>query len=118
MKPNFDRMKTFVPAKDFELSRRFYADIFEELWTHGKLCGFGAGGSEFLLQDFYQPEFANNSMYQIACSDAQAAWQFLSEVVAKYPGTKVHPPKEESWGIVVYLHGPSGELWHVTQPRG
>jgi len=118
MKPKFDKMKTFVPAKVFDLSKRFYAEIFEATWADTKLCGFRVGDSEFMLQDFYQAEFANNSMYQIMVPNAQEAWRFLSEVVAKFDGTAVRPPKEEPWGTVVYLFGPSGELWHVTQARG
>ena len=117
MKPEFDKVKAFVPSKDFELSKRFYAELFEPAWTSEKVCGFAVGGSEFLLQDFYEPAFAKNCMYQVACSDAQAAWQFLSDLVAKYPGTSVRAPKEEPWGTVVHLIGPSGELWHVTQHR-
>ena len=118
MKPTFDKMRTFVPAKDFEVSKRFYGELFEPTWVDEKLCGFAVGGGEFWLQDFYQADFARNSMFQIFCADAQQAWQFLSELVAKYPGTSVRPPKEEPWGIVVHLLGPSGELWHVTQPPG
>ena len=115
MKPKFDKVKAFVPSQNFELSKRFYAELFEQAWTVEKLCGFTVGGSEFLLQDFYQREFADNCMYQVMCSDAHEAWQFLSEIVQKYPGTSVRPPKAEPWGTVVYLIGPSGELWHVTQ---
>ena len=33
MKPKFDKMKAFVPAKDFEHSRRFYAELFEAGWA-------------------------------------------------------------------------------------
>lgn len=115
MKPAFDKMKTFVPAKDFELSKRFYAEIFEVGPQSPRLCEFSVGGNEFLLQDFNEPEFTSNCMYQLTCSDVQSAWRFLSDVVAKYSGTSVRPPKDEPWGKVVYLLGPSGELWHVTQ---
>ena len=115
MKPTFDEVKAFVPARDFELSKRFYAEVFEVSWTSEKLCEFVVGGTAFLLQDFYRTELADNCMYQVACDDAHAAWQFLSDVVAKYPGTSVRAPKEEPWGTVVYLFGPSGELWHLTQ---
>jgi predicted enzyme related to lactoylglutathione lyase len=117
MKPKFENLKAFVPSKDFELSKQFYAELFEPTWVDKDVCGFAVGHGGFLLQNFYQPDFANNCMYQIACSDAQEAWRFLSAVVARYPGASVRPPKEEPWGLVVYLFGPSGELWHVTQRR-
>jgi len=117
MKPNFRMMKTFVPAKDFELSRQFYGELFESVWQDDKLCEFKLGDSQFFLQNFYAAEFAQNSMYQIMCSNAQQAWEFLSEVVKRYEGASVRPPKEEPWGVVVHLIGPSGELWHVTEPH-
>jgi hypothetical protein len=115
MKTSFGPMKAFVPAKDFEYSRRFYAEIFHETMSTERTCQFRVGDSEFLLQDFYEPEFARNCTYQVPCKDVQAVFDFLSEVVAKYEGPSVRPPKEEPWGEVVYLFGPSGELWQFTR---
>jgi hypothetical protein len=114
MKPSFGQMKTFVPAKDFEYSRRFYAEIFDEDSLAERVCGFRVGDSAFLLQDFYEPEFARNCTYRVPCKDVQAVFNFLSEIVAKYDGPSVRPPKLEPWGKVVYLFGPSGELWQFA----
>jgi predicted enzyme related to lactoylglutathione lyase len=111
----FDKVTAFVPAKDFEQSKRFYSEIFELVREDTKVCEFRAGNGGFLLQDFYQHEFASHCMYRVSCSDLQTTWAKLSQVVAKYDGTSVRPPKNEVWGRVVYLYGPSGELWHVTQ---
>lgn len=110
-----DKVMAFVPAKDFEQSKRFYSEIFELVREDAKVCEFRAGTGGFLLQDFYQQEFADNCMYRVCCRDLLTTWKSLSEVVAKYDGTSVRAPKDEVWGSVVYLFGPSGELWHVTQ---
>jgi len=114
MKPSFDQIKTFVPAKDFDYSRRFYAEIFDERWLDQRHCGFQVGETEFLLQDFYEPEFARNCTYQVQCKDLKEVFTFLAEIVARYEGASVRPPKQEPWGNVVYLFGPSGELWQFT----
>jgi predicted enzyme related to lactoylglutathione lyase len=74
-------MVTFIPARDFAASVRFYGELFDVNWQTDSLCQIQAGHSKFLIQDFYQSEFANNS----------------------------------TWGRVIYLWGPSGELWHLTQ---
>jgi len=37
-------LKAFVPAKDFELSRRFYVDLgFQENWSKEDVCEFEIG---------------------------------------------------------------------------
>ena len=111
-------MVTFIPAKDFAASVRFYDELFEVNWQTDKLCQIQAGNSKFLIQDFYQPDFANNSMYQLLVDDIDVTWQQLqsSGVLTRYGApVKARPPKQEAWGRVIYLWGPAGELWHLTQ---
>ena len=41
--PDYDvvEIKAFVPAKDFELSKKFYSDIgFDLIWSDGDLAYF------------------------------------------------------------------------------
>jgi predicted lactoylglutathione lyase len=41
-------IKAFVPSKDFELSKRFYADLgFEMAWSSEDMAYFHASGSSF-----------------------------------------------------------------------
>ena len=110
-------MVTFVPARDFAASVRFYGELFEVNWQTDSLCQIQAGHSKFLIQDFYQSEFANNSMYQLIVDDADATWRKLqaSGVLTRHVAVRAQPPKQEAWGRVIYLWGPSGELWHLTQ---
>lgn len=110
-------MVTFIPARDFAASVRFYGELFEVNWQTDSLCQIQAGHSKFLIQDFYQSEFANNSMYQLIVDDADATWRKLqaSGVLTRHGAVRAQPPKQEAWGRVIYLWGPSGELWHLTQ---
>jgi hypothetical protein len=57
-------------------------------------------------------------MYQLLVDDIDATWQQLqSSGVLTRHGTmvKARPPKQETWGHLIYLWGPAGELWHLTQ---
>src|SRR5262245_27831137 len=55
-RPAASDLKVFVPAKDFALSRRFYAALgFHENWAEGDLAEFEIWGHRFLLQNFYVP---------------------------------------------------------------
>jgi predicted enzyme related to lactoylglutathione lyase len=111
-------MITFVPARNFEAAKRFYAELFEVRWQNKELCQFQAGGSSFLLQNYHQRDWAENSMYQLLVKDAHATWEQLqsSGVLTRHDNVRANPPKQEPWGKVVFLWGPSGELWHITEP--
>lgn len=67
-------LKPFVPARDFALSRRFYADLgFSEASEVGGVAFFHHGEVSFLLQDFYNKELAENLMLHLLVEDV-AAW--------------------------------------------
>ncbi len=55
-------VKAFVPARDFELSKRFYQDLgFEVAWSDDDLAFLRHDDSAFLLQRFYEPKHAGIS---------------------------------------------------------
>ena len=116
-KLDVNEMVPFIPAKDFGASVRFYEELFTVNWRTDTLCQIQAGHSKFLIQDFYHPEHANNSMYQLIVDDADATWNTLksSGVLTRHGDVRAQAPKQEPWGKVVYLWGPAGELWHLTQ---
>lgn len=54
-------IKAFLPARDYELSKRFYVDLgFTVAWASEDLAYLHAGRSSFLLSKFYQTENAVN----------------------------------------------------------
>ena len=108
----------FIPSKDFQASIDFYSELFETNWQTESLCQVQAGRSRFLIQDFYDPDYVKNCMYQLMVQDVETIWTQFREsgVLNRHGNVRANPPKKEAWGTVVYLWGPAGELWHITQP--
>jgi hypothetical protein len=52
-------------------------------------------------------------MLQLIVPDIQEAFDTISGIEGFE--IKYQPIKAEPWGKVIYLWGPSGELWHVTE---
>src|SRR4029077_5188823 len=82
-------LKSFVPAKDAELSKKFYADLgFTINWSNDQIAELQIGAFRFLLQTFYVAEHAGNFMMSTAVEDADAWWEYIQrqEFIKKYPG--------------------------------
>lgn len=111
-------IKAFVPAKDFELSKRFYTDLgFELAWSSDDLAYFHSGESSFLLQRFYVKEHADNFMMHMLVEDVEAWWRHVSsnQLDKKY-GVRILPPADRPWGIRDFtVDDPTGVLWRIGQ---
>jgi hypothetical protein len=111
-------LRAFIPAKDFDLSRRFYQDLgFTETWSSDALAEFYAGRSSFLLQRFYQKEHAENFMMHLMVEDVDAWWRRVEEkqLAQKY-GVRAEPPEDRPWGIRDFiLNDPTLVLWRIGQ---
>jgi uncharacterized glyoxalase superfamily protein PhnB len=111
-------IKAFVPAQDFELSRRFYQDIgFTMASEGGGIAYFHFGNSSFLLQNFCADGFAENFMMHLLVEDVDAWWQKVekSGVVNKY-GVKLWPIELQPWKMRDFcITDPSGVLWRIGQ---
>lgn len=114
-------LKTFVPARDAELSKKFYTDLgFTITWSNEEIAELQIGAFRFLLQTFYVPEHAGNFMMSLAVENADAWRDHIQklDLAKKYPGIMCKPPQMQPWGIpVLYLSDPSGVLWHITDMR-
>ena len=114
-------LKAFVPARDLELSKRFYTDLgFTINFSNPEIAELQIGGFRFLLQTFYVAEHAGNFMMSLAAENADAWWEQIQRIdlAKKYPGIVCKPPAMQPWGIrVLYLSDPSGVLWHITDTR-
>lgn len=112
-------LKAFVPARDYELSLKFYQDIgFTLLWRSDAISEFSAGESQFLLQNFWSEGFADNFMLQLVVDDADAVWSDLERraLTETYPEVSAKAPALQPWGLrVLYLTDPSGVLWHIVE---
>ena len=114
-------LKAFVPAKDPELSRKFYVDLgFTVNWSNPEISELQIGSFRFLLQKFYVAEHAGNFMMSLYVEDADSWWEHIQRIdlAKKYPGIMCKAPAVQPWGIrVLYLSDPTGVLWHITDDR-
>ena len=109
---------TFVPAKDFLVSCRFYEALgFTAADEDDDVRYYSRGNTGFLLQNYYVKKWADNFMMAMHVSDLDAWWEHAQAVVAseEFPGVRAQAPQLEDWGMrVMYIWDPSGVLWHVT----
>lgn len=107
-------IRTFIPSKDYDVSKSFYQALgFKMSRASDDLSIFEAGSSTFFLQRYYNKDFADNLMLQLVVSDINDAYTAISQL--RGYNFRFEPIKEESWGKVIYIWGPSGELWHITE---
>ena len=111
-------LKPFVPAKDFALSRRFYADLgFVEASEVGGVAYFHHGDASFLLQDFYDRSLAENLMLHLLVEDVSAWHARLAGVdIAGRYGVRQSEIVRQTWRMRDFtLTDPSGVLWRIAQ---
>lgn len=112
--------RPFIPAKDFALAKRFYAALGFIKVLDGEVAIFQAGATSFILQKYYQKEWAENFMMQLMVDDLDAWWgRIVALDLPKQFGVQApKPPALQPWGLrVAYVYDPSGVLWHVAQRR-
>jgi len=112
--------RPFVPAKDFEQSKRFYEALGFEKLLDGEVAIFRIGSGGFILQRYFQKEWAENFMMQLMVDDLDAWWSHIERL--DLPGRFGIPapkaPALQPWGLrVAYVVDPTGVLWHVAQRR-
>ncbi|MEL0608884.1 VOC family protein [Vibrio echinoideorum] len=111
-------IKSFVPAKDFDSSKRFYQTLgFEIMSEFHDIVYFRHGDYAFLLQDFYEPAHCHNYMMHLLVEDVKSWYQHVqnSNVVAEFEVT-VTEVVEQPWGMLEFcITDPSGVLWRVAE---
>ena len=114
-------IKAFVPARDMELSLRFYRDLgFEVPWSSDELAYLHVGDGSFLLQKFYVPQHAGNFMMHLLVADVDAWWRHVEgQRLAERYGVRVLPPADRPWKIRDFvLDDPTGVMWRIGQNIG
>jgi hypothetical protein len=112
--------RPFMPARDFDLSKNFYETLGFEKLLDGEVAIFRAGSGGFILQRYYQKDWAENFMMQLMVDDLDAWWKHIDGL--DLPGKfKVPPPRApamQPWGLrIAYIVDPSGVLWHIGERR-
>ncbi len=115
-----ERMRPFVPTKDFDLSKRFYEALGFEKVLDGEVAIFNAASGGFILQRHYQKDWAENSMVQLMVDDLDEWWAHIValDLPSKFGVQPPKPPAMQPWGLrTAYVYDPCGVLWHVAQRR-
>jgi catechol 2,3-dioxygenase-like lactoylglutathione lyase family enzyme len=115
-----ERMRAFVPAQDFDLSKRFYEALGFEKVLDGEVAIFNVGSGGFILQRYYQKDWAENFMMQLLVDDLDAWWQHIVslDLPTNFGVSAPKPPTLQPWGLrLAYVVDPSGVLWHISQRR-
>ena len=112
-------LRPFVPAKDFEQSKRFYQALgFRSTHADATVVGFKLGSFGFILQNFYIKALAENFMVQLMVRDVESWWRTLdtAKLATDFGVQEPRPPAVQSWGMkVAFIFDPSGVLWHVAE---
>jgi catechol 2,3-dioxygenase-like lactoylglutathione lyase family enzyme len=111
-------MKAFVPARDFDLSKRFYQDLgFELKSSSDDIANLCHGHCAFQPQRLYVKSFAENLMLHLLVADAEA-WRTHVEqhALARKYEVEVGALEARPWGMRDFtLTDPSGVLWRIAQ---
>jgi Glyoxalase/Bleomycin resistance protein/Dioxygenase superfamily len=119
--PDVIALRPFVPAKDFETSLRFFADLGFRAYRLGDLlASMHIGPFAFLLQGRPNDDerFAANFMMHMFVEDIDAWWPRIADLdLSKRYGVKApSAPALQPWGLVVaYVWDPSGVLWRIAK---
>nr|WP_275442412.1 lactoylglutathione lyase [Pseudoalteromonas sp. OOF1S-7] len=112
-----DDIRVFIPSKDYETSKSFYQALgFKMDYVSDDLSLFENGDCFFFLQRFYNHDLANNLVLQLSVLDINEAHERIKCLQGF--DFKYNPIQEERWGKVIFLWGPSGELWQITEFTG
>lgn len=113
--------RPFVPSKDFEVSKSFYEALgFHKTLDDTGVAIFAVGDGAFILQRYYQKEWADNFMMQLMVDDLDAWWAHIValDLPGKFGVRAPSAPAMQTWGLrIAYVVDPSGVLWHVAQRR-
>ena len=112
--------RPFVPAKNLDLSKRFYEALGFQKLLDSEVAIFEMGSSGFILQNYYQKGWAENFMMQLMVDDLDAWWAHISalDLPGKFGVQPPKPPALQPWGLrIAYVFDPSGVLWHIAQRR-
>jgi catechol 2,3-dioxygenase-like lactoylglutathione lyase family enzyme len=120
MQPNLNtiEIKAFVPAKDYQISKRFYQALgFALASDEDGFAYFHHGNTSFLLQDFYVPDLANNLEMHLLVEDVDAWWNHLhTQRIAETFKVKMSVVEQQPWRMRDFtLYDPSGVLWRIAQ---
>ncbi len=111
-------LKAFVPARDFDLSKRFYRAVgFHEDWTNGEVALFKSGATSFLLRSEVDAGYATGLQMQIVVDSVDDLHDYIRSALEPF-GLVPDAPVNRPWGTRDFvLTDPSGVRWRITQAK-
>ncbi len=114
-----ETVRTFLPSKDFDVSKAFYSALgFTLVLEDSDVAIFRVGEGTFLLQRYYQQEWAENFMMQLLVDDLDSWWTHIAalDLPGRFGVRAPRAPALQPWGLTIaYVFDPSGVLWHIAQ---
>jgi hypothetical protein len=112
--------RPFLPARNLPLSKNFYETLGFAKLLDGEVAIFKAGSGGFILQPYYQEEWAGGFVMQLMVDDLDAWWTHIErlDLPGKFDVPPPRPPAVQPWGLrVAFVVDPSGVLWHIGERR-
>jgi hypothetical protein len=118
MQPTIKELLTYVPAKNFDVSKSFYTALGFELtdgWGGTKDCRLG--GAVFRLQNYYNKDWAENFMMKFDVDDVQAWYEHGKAVLDenKYDDARIAEPEMIGDTKIMHIWDPCGVLLIFVQ---
>lgn len=111
-------LKVYIPARNFELSTRFYSELgFKMSPAFGGTVDFELGGHQIRLQDYYVKDWADNCMMVLDVDDVEAWHRHAQQTFGSgaIPGVRIKAPESVDGSLVFHLWDPSGVLLVFVQ---
>ena len=93
-------MRPMVPAKNFDMSKRFYVDLgFQPRPLTDRLVEMQLGVFSFILQSYYVREWAENFVVHVTVSDVGLWWDHIVSLdLPTRCGVKIRAPGRKAGG--------------------
>ncbi len=114
-------IRPFIGAENYDESRAFYRALgFEESVIDAKMSLFKVNQDlGFYLQNAYVKDWVDNLMILLEVDDIEICLQELlaKGLHEKYEKVRFSEITDSPWGREVFMHDPSGVLWHFYEFR-
>jgi len=113
MKPTINELVVYTPAKDFEVSKRFYSGLgftLAEGWGDAMDCELGS--AKFRLQNYYVKQWAENFMMKFDVDDVEAWFAHVKEILeaGSFGDARVAEPEMIGDTKILHVWDPCGVL--------
>jgi hypothetical protein len=113
-------LRPFLPAKDIEVSRRFYEALgFHATHADKDICVMKISSFSMILMTHYVKEWADNQMIQLLVRDVEPWWAEhvdAERLVSEFGVRAPKPPVLQPWGLIVgFIIDPAGVCFHVAE---